>query len=140
MAAFDDVGEHLGVGVAGAGDGIHTGEGETANHGILERHNHYLSFAHRRERLCDCCLSFVVMGSVANLIGLPDRSRWLSERSCLGFVDQVDERAAVGATALAHGAQAVHSQTANHGILERHHVSFRWSKPWGFEFCLSASF
>ena len=78
----DDVGEHLGVGVAGAGDGIHTGEGETANHGILERHNHYLSFAHRRERLCDCCLSFVVMGSVANLIGLPDRSRWLSERSC----------------------------------------------------------
>ncbi|RGQ72958.1 hypothetical protein DWY82_04415 [Bifidobacterium longum] len=82
VGGVDDVGEHLGVGVAGAGDGIHTGEGETANHGILERHNHYLSFAHRRERLCDCCLSFVVMGSVANLIGLPDRSRWLSERSC----------------------------------------------------------
>jgi hypothetical protein len=52
----------------------------------------------------------------------------------VGFVDQVDERAAVGATALAHGAQAVHSQTANHGILERHHVSFRWSKPWALSF------
>ena len=86
VGGVDDVGEHLGVGVAGAGGAD---------------------------------------GSASVLVG---------------FVDQVDERAAVGATALAHGAQAVHSQTANHGILERHHVSFRWSKPWGFEFCLSASF
>ena len=65
----------------------------------------------------------------------------MAQRAFLvGFVDQVDRRADIGATALAHGAQAVHSQiAANHGIRGETSCFLSLVKT-GFEFCLSASF
>ena len=87
VGGVDDVGEHLGVGVAGAGDGIHTGEGETANHGILERHNVFLVLTCKAVgfAMC-CCLRYETgcvraasqgRGSASVLVGVVDDVDWL---------------------------------------------------------------
>ena len=95
VGGVDDVGEHLGVGVAGAGDGIHTGEGETANHGILERHNVFLVLTCKAVGFAMCCCLRYETGCVRAA------SQGRGSASVLvGVVDDVENHLGVGVTGL----------------------------------------
>ena len=49
-----------------------------------------------------------------------ERCAEVIQRASLSSLHEVNEHLGAGVTALAHGAQTVHSETANHGILEGH--------------------